>query len=152
MSEGAHATPVGPVQLLVVGFDRPDFDGAALAEFERLRGGDAVRLLDVLVIHRDADGAITRLDHPDVAADGQSGALLEALIGLGAASDDAAADGPDAEPRWSLDELIPDDSAAALALVEHRWAIGARDAIRATGGSAVADAWIHPDDLATAGL
>jgi hypothetical protein len=37
-------------------------------------------------------------------------------------------------------------------LVEHRWAIGLRDAIRVAGGLPVADAWVHPVDLATAGL
>jgi len=65
------------------------------------------------------------------------------------------ADGSDAsaeEELWSLDEAIPDDSAAAIALVEHRWAIGTRDAILAAGGVAVADAWVHPADLAAAGL
>ena len=39
-----------------------------------------------------------------------------------------------------------------IVLIEHRWAIGTRDAIRAAGGSAVADAWIHPADLVAAGL
>ena len=53
---------------------------------------------------------------------------------------------------WSLDEAIPNGSAAAIALVEHRWAIATRDAIRAAGGVPIADAWIHPADLAAAGL
>jgi len=56
------------------------------------------------------------------------------------------------EDFWSVDEAIPHDSAAAIALVEHRWAIGMRDAMRAAGGVAVADAWIHPADLVAAGL
>jgi hypothetical protein len=56
------------------------------------------------------------------------------------------------EELWSLDGEIPSDSTAVIALVEHRWAIGTRDAIRAAGGTAVADAWVHPDDLAAAGL
>ena len=56
------------------------------------------------------------------------------------------------EGFWSLDEAIANDSAAAIALVEHRWAIGVRDAIRAAGGVPVADAWIHPADLVAAGL
>jgi len=73
--------------------------------------------------------------------------VVGALIGL----DGGGAEPPDHE-HWSLDEAIPDGSAAAIALVEHRWAIGTRDAIRAAGGTAVADAWVHPDDLAAAGL
>jgi hypothetical protein len=132
---------LGPVQLLVVGFDRPDFSGEALAELERLRASDVVRVIDLLVVHKDAHGVVERLHHPDLSADG---AAVEALIGL-------ETDGAD-EELWSLDEAIPNDSAAAIALVEHRWANGLRAAVTAAGGVPVADAWIHPADLAAAGL
>jgi hypothetical protein len=142
---------LGPVQLLVVAFDRPDFSGEVLAELERLRGSDVVRVIDLLVVHKGADGVVQRLQHSDLSAgeaDG-AGAVVGALIGLGEAEH---GDLPSEEESWSLDEAIPNDSAAAIALVEHRWAIGTRDAIRAGGGVAVADAWIHPADLAAAGL
>ena len=132
---------LGPVQLLVLGFDAPDFSGKVLAELERLRASDVVRVLDLLVVHKRADGVVERLEHSDLAA--EAGGLLEALIG---------AEPSAGEDVWSLDDAIPNDSAAAIALVEHRWAIGTRDAIRAAGGTAVADAWVHPDDLAAAGL
>jgi hypothetical protein len=142
---------LGPVQLLVVAFDRPDFSGEVLAELERLRESDVVRVIDLLVVHKGADGVVQRLHHSDLTAgeaDG-AGAVVGALIGLGEAEH---GDLPSEEESWSLDEAIPNDSAAAIALVEHRWAIGTRDAIRAGGGVAVADAWIHPADLAAAGL
>ena len=132
----------GPVQLLVVALDRPDAGGEVLGEFERLRDSDAVRVIDVLVVHKDADGAVERSDHP-------GGDVVAALIGL--AGGDAGAP-PAEEELWSLDDVIPSDSAAVIALVEHRWAIGVRDGIRAAGGVPVADAWIHPADLVAAGL
>ena len=137
---------IGPVQLLVVAFDQPDFKGDVLAQLDRLRDGDVVRVIDLLVVHKDADGAIQRLQRSDV---GAGGAVIGTLIGLDAPRPDAE---PAHEELWSLEEAIPDGSAAAIALVEHRWAIGTRDAIRAAGGTAVADAWVHPDDLAAAGL
>ena len=59
---------LGPVQLLVVGFDRPDFSGEVLAELERLRASDVVRVIDLLVVHKDADGVVRRLHHSDLAA------------------------------------------------------------------------------------
>ena len=136
--------PLGPVQLLVISFDRPDFRGEVLAELERLRESDVVRVIDLLVVHKSADGVVRHLEHTDLPAG--AGAIVGALID---------ADGGQLSPEeelWSLDEAIPDDSAAAIALVEHRWAIGTRDAIRAAGGVAVADAWVHPADLAGAGL
>ena len=47
----------GPVQVLVVGFDRPTFSGEVLAEFTRLREAGIVRLVDLLVVSRTEDGA-----------------------------------------------------------------------------------------------
>jgi hypothetical protein len=147
--------PLGPVQLLVVGFDRPDFSGEVLAELERLRESDVVRVIDLLVVHKGADGVVRRLHHSDLTA-GEAegaGAMVGALIGFGATPVEVEGDQlPSGDELWSLDETIPNDSAAAIALVEHRWAIATRDAIRAAGGVAVADAWIHPADLVAAGL
>jgi hypothetical protein len=137
---------MGPVQLLVIGFDRPDFRGDALAELERLRENDLVRVIDLLVVHKGAGGEVERLEHSDL---GAPGSVVAALIGLDEAGGDRA---PGGEELWSLDDAIPADSAAAIALVEHRWAIGLRDAIRTAGGEPVADAWVHPDELAAAGL
>ena len=142
---------LGPVQLLVIGFDRPDFNGEVLAELERLRESDVVRVVDLLVVEKGTDGAVRRLHHSGLTEAEGAGAVLGALIGLGATGPE---DGelPAEEEFWSLDEAIPNDSAAAIALVEHRWAIGTRDAIGAAGGVAVAEAWIHPADLVAAGL
>jgi hypothetical protein len=105
-------------------------------------------------VHKDAAGLVRRLHDPALsAAEGEgAGDVVGALIGLGPASGEDEGHGADEEEFWSLDEAIPNDSAAAIALLEHRWAIGTRDAIRAAGGVAVADAWIHPADLVVAGL
>jgi hypothetical protein len=140
---------LGPVQLLVVAFDRPNFSGEVLAELERLRDSDVVRVIDLLVVHKGSDGVVQRLHRSDLSAGGAEGAVVGALIGL-----DTPPHEPDGgeEELWSLDEAIPNDSAAAIALIEHRWAIGTRDAIRAVGGVPVADAWVHPADLVAAGL
>jgi hypothetical protein len=133
---------LGPVQLLVVGIDRPDSGGEVLRELERFRESDAVRVIDLLVVVKGADGVVERVGGED------AGAVVSALIGL----DESHGEPPADDELWSLDDAIPNDSAAVIALVEHRWAIGTRDAIRATQGVLVADAWVHPADLAAAGL
>ena len=143
---------LGPVQLLIVGIERPDFGGEVLAELQRLRESDVVRVIDLLVVRKRADGVVERLN--DSTLDDEGGAVIGALIGLGAQGDDGPEGGHFSvdEEFWSLEEAIPNDSAATLALVEHRWAVGLRDAIGAAGGVPVADAWIHPADLVAAGL
>ena len=50
-----------------------------------------------------------------------------------------------------LDE-IPNDSAAALILLEHHWAVPLRDAIARAGGFRISDGFISPLDLVEVGL
>lgn len=157
----------GPVQILVVGFDDPEFKGEIRDELERLREHDVVRLIDLLVVRKDDDGNVTRFRHSDlsqeelenfgaivgaligVGADGEEGATAGAVLGAAAMEDGQVFDDAD---TWYVDDAIPPGTAAAVALLEHRWAIGLRDAIRNANGFHLADAWIHPADLVAIGL
>ncbi|MFL6040373.1 MAG: hypothetical protein ACJ740_03095, partial [Gaiellales bacterium] len=47
---------------------------------------------------------------------------------------------------------IPNDSAAALILLEHHWAAPLRDAIDRAGGFRISDGFISPFDLVAIGL
>jgi hypothetical protein len=47
---------------------------------------------------------------------------------------------------------IPNDTAAALLLLEHHWAVPLRDAIARAGGWRLSDAFISPLDLVEIGL
>ena len=49
---------IGPVQLIVLGFNHPNFHGEIIDELERLRESDTVRVIDALAVHKDADGEI----------------------------------------------------------------------------------------------
>ena len=49
-------------------------------------------------------------------------------------------------------EEIPNDSAAALILLEHHWAVPLRDAIARAGGFRISDGFISPLDLVAIGL
>lgn len=116
---------LGPVQLLVIGCDEPRFEGAVVAELERLRADDTINVLDVLVVDKDESGAI------EVAG---SESLVAGLL-----------DGADVDLSH-LDSAQPDELWSAPD------AIRLRDAIRAAGGVPVADAWLAPGDLASIGL
>ena len=157
----------GPVQMLVVGFDEPQFTGKILPEFARLRELGLVRLLDLLVVQKDDEGEIKVHQQSDLDKDEamEFGAYIGALIGLGtgdletaeqtaAAGAAALEDGHaiDEDTVWYAADTIPNGSAAAIALIEHRWAIPLRDKIVEAGGFALADEWIHPADLVALGL
>ena len=66
-----------------------------------------------------------------------------------------AADGVEAfsdETTWDVLEEIPNDSAAALVLLEHHWAVPLRDAVARAGGYRISDGFISPLDLVEVGL
>ena len=54
--------------------------------------------------------------------------------------------------EWDVLEDIPNDSAAALILLEHHWAVPLRDAIARANGFRISDGFISPLDLVGIGL
>ena len=159
---------IGPVQLIVLGFTQPDFHGEIIEELERLRESDTVRVIDALAVHKDAAGEIEVLHLSNLSKDEaiELGSKVGALIGLGIEGEEgiedgallgaqAAADGItafDDEDAWDVIEEIPNDSAAALLLIEHHWAVPLRDAIARAGGFRISDGFISPLDLIAIGL
>ena len=160
---------IGPVQLLVLGFSEPDFHGEVIAELERLRESDTVRVIDAMAVHKDADGEIEVAHLSNLTKDEaiELGSKVGALIGLGiegeegaeagalAGAEAAAEDGIHVfndDEAWDVLEDIPNDSAAALILLEHHWAVPLRDAIARAGGFRISDGFISPLDLVEIGL
>jgi uncharacterized membrane protein len=159
---------IGPVQLIVLGFPNPDFHGEIVGELERLRESDTVRVIDSLAVYKDAAGEV-EVAHLSNLSDEEAtelGSKVGALIGLGIegeegldagaqAGAEAVADGIHVfsdEDAWDVLEEIPNDSAAALILIEHHWAVPLRDAIAKAGGFRIGDGFISPLDLIGIGL
>jgi uncharacterized membrane protein len=159
---------IGPVQLVVLGFNHPDFHGEIIAELERLRESDVVRVIDSLAVYKTADGELEVEHLSNLSTDEaiELGSKIGALIGLGiegeegmeagaVAGAEAAAEGIHAfseEGAWDVLEDIPNDSAAALILLEHHWAVPLRDAVVRAGGFRISDGFISPLDLVGIGL
>jgi uncharacterized membrane protein len=159
---------IGPVQLIVLGFQHPDFHGEIIAELERLRASDTVRVIDALAVYKDKDGEL-EVEHLSNLSQDEAvelGSKVGALIGLGIegeegfvegalAGAEAAADGVQVfsdQDAWDVIQEIPNDSAAALLLVEHHWAVPLRDAVMRAGGFRISDGFISPLDLVAIGL
>ncbi len=160
---------IGPVQLIVLGFAHPEFHGEVIAELEKLRQSDMVRVIDALAVHKDENGEIEVAHLSNLTQDEaiELGSKVGALVGLGmdgeegaelgaAAGAQVAADQGvqvfDEENAWDVIAEIPNDSAAALLLIEHHWAVGLRDAVARANGFRIADGFISPFDLVAIGL
>ena len=159
---------IGPVQLIVLGFDHPQFHGEIIAELERLKASDTVRVIDALAVYKDAAGEfeVEHLSNLSTEEAVEVGSKVAALIGLGIDGEEgmaagaqlgaeAGADGIQVfsdEEAWDVLEEIPNDSAAALILLEHHWAVPLRDAIARANGFRISDGFISPLDLVEIGL
>jgi uncharacterized membrane protein len=160
---------IGPVQLIVLGFNHPDFHGEVIAELERLHENGMVRVIDSLAVYKDADGDL-EVEHLSNLTQEEAielGSKIGALIGLGidgeegmeagavAGAEEAAEEGINVfggAEEWDVLEDIPNDSAAALILLEHHWAVPLRDAIARANGFRISDGFISPLDLVAIGL
>jgi uncharacterized membrane protein len=163
-----EAMAIGPVQLIVLGFKNPDFHGEIIAELERLKETDTVRVIDALAVYKDADGEVEVMHLSNLSTDEaiELGSKVGALIGLGfegepgleagaVAGAEATADGISVfsdDDAWDVLGEIPNDSAAALLLIEHHWAVPLRDAVFRAGGFRIGDGFISPLDLIGIGL
>lgn len=159
---------IGPVQLLVLGFDHPDFQGEVIKELELLRESDTIRVIDALAVFKDADGDIEVAHLSNITRDEaiELGTSIGALVGLGIDGEEgmelgaevgaeAGAEGLNVftdEDAWDVIEEIPNDSAAALLLIEHHWAVGLRNAVFRAGGFRISDGFISPQDLVAIGI
>ena len=159
---------IGPVQLIVLGFNHPNFHGEVIAELERLHENGMVRVIDSLAVYKDADGdlEVEHLSNLTEAEAIEVGSKIGALIGLGidgeegmeagaeAGAEQAAEEGINVfgGDEWDVLEDIPNDSAAALILLEHHWAVPLRDAIARANGFRISDGFISPLDLVGIGL
>jgi uncharacterized membrane protein len=160
---------IGPVQLIVLGFNHPNFHGEVIAELERLRETDTVRVVDSLVVYKDADGdlEVEHLSNLTKEEAIEYGTKIGALIGLGIEGEEGAEAGAElgaeqaaeegihplsGAEEWDVLEDIPNDSAAALILLEHHWAVPLRDAIARAGGFRISDGFISPLDLVAIGM
>jgi uncharacterized membrane protein len=160
---------IGPVQLIALGFNRPDFHGEVRAELDRLRATDSVRVIDALAVHKDPAGEIEVVHLSNLTDEeaAELGSVVGALVGLGIDGEEgavrgatqgaeaAAEDGVHVftdDDAWDVVAAIPNDSAAALILLEHHWAVPLRDAIARAGGFRIDDAFVSPLDLVAVGL
>ena len=159
---------IGPVQLVVLGFNHPEFHGEIIEALEQLKVDDTVRVIDALAVYKDADGNLEAEHLSNLTEDEaiEVGSKIGALIGLGFAGEEGAEAGALAGAEaaeegdsllaeagaWDVLEDIPPDSAAALVLLEHHWAVPLRDAVMRAGGFRISDGFISPLDLVELGL
>jgi hypothetical protein len=143
--------------MVMLAFDGNRFEGRILAELKRLREEGIVRLVGLLFVRKDVDGTISSLQESDLEPPAALliGSAMRDLIGTrrfaavtGGASETSLFGYTDADVRRIAAE-VPTDTAVALALFEHLWALELKETIVDAGGFVVADGLVGPAALLT---
>jgi len=129
---------LGPLEYVVIGFAGNRFDGSIAREIEKVVEKKIIRLVDVVFVGRDADGAaiIAELDNKDDPRFAPFAPLLADSMALFTPEDLAA-----------IADSLPLDTAGLALLFEHRWAEDIKDAMAAAGGFLVSRTVIPPEVL-----
>lgn len=120
--------PIGPVEIVVIGFHNGRFEGKIVAAIEDLVNAGTIRVLDATFIQVDAEGEADVYELAEVDGLGQ----LEALVD----HDDT----PDLLSDEDIDAFLammePGD-AAAIICFEHSWLGPLRAAVEEAGGEVI---------------
>lgn len=160
---------MGPLQLVVIGFEHPTLDGSVLEELNMLGDEDSVRIVDLLGVYKSEDGQLAAVEMSDLTLDERMtyATWVGGLLGLGAVGSEGLEAGAfeaallaEHEYEYGLDEEairtigadIPNGGGALIAVLEHRWAIPLRNAVRAQGGIAIVQDFLNPETLIAMGV
>jgi hypothetical protein len=142
-------------QLLVYAFGPDaDFEGRLVGALERLESGGALRVLDTLFLHRDAETG--ELSAVGVRGDG-AGRIVAPLLGFRLdsrerrrATERLLREGTAGIPGAAVEQLgstLAAGSAIAAVLVEHVWAVALEDAVSRSGGTPLAGEFVDSTAL-----
>ena len=112
---------VGPVDVYIIGFPGNKFTGRIAPAIMELVDNGTIRILDLLFVMKDADGAVTTLEVSDLDEEGAG------FVGIETTQPGAL--GP--EDAEEVSDDLPADSAALLIAFENLWVGNVVDALRA---------------------
>ena len=117
--------PLGPIELLVVKFPGNQFTGEIMPAIEELVENGTVRIVDMLLVIKNAQAEVTLLEFSDLDPSefSQWTPLVTSVTPM-LNEDDA----------YQLAELLENNSSAGVVLFENTWATRFADAIRNAKG------------------
>jgi Family of unknown function (DUF6325) len=129
MDEALEVDELGPVDYIVVEFPGSKFNGAIAPALTDLVANGTIRVLDLLVLKKAADGSVEPFEISDLGGD-ELGAFRSFETGLAMllSEDDVTA----------VAEALEPGSTAAVLVWENSWAAPFASAVRQSGGQLVA--------------
>ncbi len=110
--------------MVVLAAGEPRLDGGVFAELERQASAGTIRVLDAMILLKDDQGGVARLDLEDLPAE------MAAAVGFIETGTRGLFDSEDAETL--IEGMVPGSAVVALA-IEHTWALALVNAVWQAG-------------------
>lgn len=127
----------GPLELYVLGFEGNNFRGEIAKAIEEAEASGSVRVVDLIFVLKDKDGKVTAIEVEDAQPFAAEFKSLEADARGLLTEEDA----------MTLGELLPPNTAALAAVIEHVWASQIAEAVRRAGGRVLVSERISQDSI-----
>lgn len=124
----------GPIDYIIVAFEGNKFTGEILKELQAASNNGTIAVLALNVVVKDDNGAVTTIALDEGTLQITSSFKLNNNL----ITDDDVTE---------VGDILDNNTAAGLLIVEHLWAKGLKKAIIDAGGRLVADGRIHPDAI-----
>jgi uncharacterized membrane protein len=135
------AEVLGPIDFLILEFDSENATGEAAAAMLDLVERGIVRIWDVLIVQKEADGTFSGVDLVDLSADGIGGFAAFSGARSGLLGDEDIAEAANAMEPGKM---------AALIVYENAWAVPFVAAAHRMGAQVIASARIPADEILAA--
>jgi hypothetical protein len=112
---------VGPVDVYIIGFPGNKFSGRIAPAIMELVENGTIRVLDLLFVMKDADGAVTTIEAADMDEEGTAFLSIDLAQPGALGSEDAE----------EVSDDLPSNSSALLIAFENLWAVKVVDALQA---------------------
>jgi hypothetical protein len=129
----------GPIDYILVGFDNAKFDGSVLNALAEAIDKGVIALIALSVINKDADGTVSVFDVEDIGDD----FVIQFAQKYNVTSDLVSED-----DKKEVSDLLVENEAAGLLVVEQLWAKPLKKALIEANGYLIAEGRIHPDAVA----
>jgi hypothetical protein len=120
---------LGPIEIVVIAFEKGEFKGEILPEIERLVESNTISIVDGLFVRRPAQDELEVVELAELTSDPNVTALASLLNRVDGLLTEEDID--------ILVDRLPVGAAAAVLCFEHTWVKPLRDALLAAGGELV---------------
>ena len=129
---------MGPLEYMVIEFEGNHFTGEILPELRALRDRGVMRIVDLVFIQKDMDGNLVAQELSDLSEEQAKpfGPIAGDMLRLFSPEDVEEVAGE-----------LPRNSSAAIALIEHTWAVRLKETISRALGRVLRDGLVSEADV-----